>query len=157
MYFYPWGTHISWATPSALLLTGAFTQRPHSLGLLKVPYFLSSVYVCHPKTPFLCVKTPQIFNVHVTKRPIFTENSLIFVTKRPLFLVNFVTERPLFFKCLMYVTLYKLCTPGISPPLSIISQSGSCLGLSCRVNNQAVRAPSRLHAKPSASTTLAYA
>ena len=56
-----------------------------------------------------------------------TENSLIFVTKRRpfLFLVDFVTERPLLFKCPMYVSLYKSCAPGYLHPLSILSQSTS--------------------------------
>ena len=53
------------------------------------------------------------------KIPIFTENYLIFVTKRPfLFLINFVTKRPLLFKCLnhMYVTLYKASRAKRVPP-----------------------------------------
>ena len=67
----------------------------------------------------------------VLKHPISpkdpTENSLIFVTKRRpfLFLVDFVTERPQPFKCLMYISLYKSCAPGYLHPLSILSQSTS--------------------------------
>ena len=81
-------------------------------------------YHLSPKDPFFCVKTPQIFIYNMSpKDP--TENSFIFVTKRPFFLVNFVTERPLLFKCLMYVSLYKSCAPGYLHPLSILSQSTS--------------------------------
>ena len=46
-------------------------------------------------------------------------------TPIPFFLVDFVTERSLLFKCLMYVTLYKSCAPGYLHPLSILSQSTS--------------------------------
>ena len=72
----------------------------------RTSFFIESpvifIICCHPKTPFLCVRNPLIyFHVHVTKKKqnktkqnkkqtnkqknIFTEKSLIFVTKRPFF------------------------------------------------------------------------
>ena len=67
-------------------------------------------YHLSPKDPFFMLNTP-IFIYNMSPKDT-TENSFIFVTKRPFFLVNFVTERPLLFKCLMYVSLYKSCAPG---------------------------------------------
>ena len=85
MYIYPWSTHISWSTPSALisfdpLFSGAVL--PEALIL----YWKSrDFYHLSPKDPTVCVKTPQIVIYMLPKDPIFTENSLIFVTKRPFF------------------------------------------------------------------------
>ena len=168
MYFYPWGTHISWSTSSALLLTPYMVGRFHQ----RTPFFTENPVIfitCNPKIPF-CIKTPRIFilGLHLAKKTnknkkknIFTENTLIFVTKRSfLVVINFVTERPMF----------KSCATGISPhplPPSWTSVSPTdvlpwhfsltLIGLSCRVNDWAVglRA-SRLHAKPSASTIRNY-
>ena len=85
MYIYPWSTHISWSTPSALLSFdpiqwGGFTRGAHSL--LKI---LTDFYHLSPKDPTFCVKTPQIVIYMLPKDSIFTKNSLIFVTKIPFF------------------------------------------------------------------------
>ena len=133
LYFYPWGTRISWPTPSALLLIpihwGDFTRRPH--------------FLLSRKDPLFCVKTS-----HITKRPHRKLPHFCHEKTSIPFLVDFVTERPLLFKCLMYVSLYKSCAPGYLHPLSILSQSTSVsptdvlpiIGLLCRVNDRAVRA-----------------
>ena len=119
MYFYPWGTHISWSTPSALLLT------PYSVGCfhLRTSFFTQSPVILSSVTqrPLFVLKHPKFSYTCLQKT--HWKLPYIFVTKRPfLFLVNFVTERPLLFKCLMYASLSKSCAPGISPPLSILSQ-----------------------------------
>ena len=82
--------------------------------------FRNFYHLSRKDPPFSVLKHPVS-----PKEP--NENSFIFVTKRrPFpFLVDFVTERPLFFKCLMYVSLYKSCAPGYRHPLSILSQSTS--------------------------------
>ena len=85
--------------------TSFFTERP--------VIFIT----CHSKISF-CVKTPKIFIYMSPKDPIFFENSLFFVIKKPSFFeLNFITERPLHFKCAihMYVSLYKSSATGISP------------------------------------------
>ena len=120
------------------------------------------------KDALFCVKTPQISINMSPKDP--TENTLIFCHEKTIpFLVNFVTERPLLIKCLMYVyvSLYKSCAPGYLHPLSILSQSTfvsptevlprSILGVYHARSTTERYLPSRLHAKPSASTILAYA
>ena len=64
------------------------------------------------------------------KKNISTEKSLIFVSpKDHSFLINFVSERSLLFKCLihMHVTLYKSCAPGYLRPVSLLSPSNVCL------------------------------
>ena len=116
MYFYPCGTHISWPTPSALLLIPGWFHP-------KTSFFTESsvtFIICHAKTPLFCVKTS-----HITKRPHRKLPHFCHEKTSILFLVYFVTERPLFFKCLMHVSLYKSCAPGYLHPLSILCQSTS--------------------------------
>ena len=115
-------------------------------------------YHLSPKDPLFCVKTPPNFHIHVTKNTHFYWKLPHFCYQKTIpFLNNFVTERPLLFKCLIHmnVTLYKACAPGVYlQPLSlpvnvcishwrfaVLSFSLTLFyGLSCRVNDRAVRA-----------------
>ena len=117
MYFYPCGalTHHGLRQVHSFWPLNHWVLSPEDLILYwksrnfyhlspKDPKF--SYTTCHQKTQ---LKTPSFLS-----------------RKDHFFKVNFVTERPLLFKCLIYVSLYKSCAPRISPPpLSILSQSTS--------------------------------
>ena len=127
-------------TPFDPLITGgAFTRGPHSL--LKVPWFLSSF----TQRPLFCVKnTPNFHIQHVTKTPHW--KLLHFCHEKT---VNFVTERPLLFKCpdvrLFYTNRVPrdISTPLYSLPVNVcLTHWGLAtnIGLSCRVNDRAIHA-----------------
>ena len=164
MYFYPWGTHISWSTPSALLLT------PYSVGCFhpRTSFFTESpviFIICHPKTLFFVLKHPKFSNTCHQKTPLKTPS---FLSRKDHFFSFFFLS--FFFSTLSPKDPYFLnawCTslytnrfpPGYLHPLSILSQSTSVSPtevLSRSITTERY-APSRLHAKPSASTILAYA
>ena len=133
MYFYPWGTHISWSTPSLLLLTPYSVGWFHPKTSFPASFFTESpvlFVICHPKTPYLVLTCPKVsYTYH--QNPHFHWKLPYFCHKKTIqFLVNH-TCRPLrkhchrktsVFKCLMYVTLYKLYAPWYLHLLSILSQ-----------------------------------
>ena len=121
--FVQWGAGGAFTRAEDLILSWKSRNFYHMLSP-KVPLFC---VLEHPKFIFMYMsqknKTKQ--NKTKQKKNIFTEKSLIFVTKILFFfLINFVSERSLLFKFLIhiYVALYKSCAMGyLRPRLSAVS------------------------------------
>ena len=111
MYFYPWGTHISWSTPSALLLI------PYSVGRF------------HPRTSFFA-EIPVIFIIMSPKGPLF-------VSKHPKFSSTCHQKTPFSLKTPRPPSF---CSLPVDVCLESHMSCLVIFPTSCRVNDRAVHA-----------------